>query len=67
MSKRTLLYLFALIALPACLFSPSYGQNTKREIKVVGRVVAYDDFTNVKGAPQSQYLIVKVSKLLAGH
>lgn len=66
MSKRVLLIFFALFVVVACFFSDTYGQDTEQEIKIVGRVIAYDDFINITGAPQLQHLIVKVSKLLDG-
>lgn len=66
MSKIVSRSLFTLVVITTCFFSDAYAQDAEQEIKIVGRVIAYDDFINITGAPQLQTLIVKVSELLDG-
>jgi hypothetical protein len=65
MLRQLLVRTLLLLAL-SCFYQESFAQDKKKQIKIVGRVVAIDDSISVTGLPLSRDLIIRIVKRMEG-
>jgi hypothetical protein len=67
MTRKLLSEVLFLLIVCSFFYQVSYAQNEKKQVIIVGQVIAIDDSSTVTGLPLSRDLVVKIVKRVEGN